>query len=54
MTAVFSTWREASELLTPLIVSAVLVLFPFHVFFFVLAVMHFSSAASTSFLPRRL
>ncbi len=54
MTAVFSTWREASELLTPLIVSAVLVVFPFHVFFFVLAVMHFSSAASTSFLPKRL
>jgi len=54
MTTVFSTWREASELLTPLIVSAVLVLFPFHVFFFVLAIMHFSSAASTSYLPKRL
>ena len=54
MTAVFSTWREASELLTPLLVSAVLVLFPFHVFFFILAFMHFSSAVSTSFLPRRL
>lgn len=54
MTAVFSTWREASELLTPLLVSAVLVLFPFHVFFFILAFMHFSSAFFTSFLPRRL
>jgi len=54
MTSVFSTWREASELLTPLMVSAVLLLFPFHVFFYVLALMHFSSAISTSFLPRRL
>jgi MFS family permease len=54
MTSVFSTWREASELLTPLLVSAVLLLFPFHVFFYVLAVMHFLSAVSTSFLPKRL
>ncbi len=54
MTSVFSTWREASELLTPLLVSAVLVFFPFHVFFFVLAFMHFFSAVSTSYLPRRL
>jgi ACDE family multidrug resistance protein len=54
MTTIFSTWREASELLTPLLVSAVLVVFPFHVFFFVLALMHFSSAISTSFLPKRL
>lgn len=54
MTTVFSTWREASELLTPLLVSAVLIVFPFHVFFFVLAFMHFSSAISTSYLPKRL
>lgn len=54
MTTMFSTWREASELLTPLLVSAVLVVFPFHVFFFVLALMHFSSAISTSYLPKRL
>ena len=54
MTTVFSTWREASELLTPLLVSAVLIVFPFHVFFFVLAIMHFSSAISTSYLPKRL
>ncbi|MFT5046368.1 MAG: ACDE family multidrug resistance protein [Porticoccaceae bacterium] len=54
MTTIFSTWREASELLTPLLVSAVLVVFPFHVFFFVLALMHFSSAISTSYLPKRL
>lgn len=54
MTTVFSTWREASELLTPLLISAVLVFFPFHAFFFVLALMHFWSAIATSFLPKRL
>lgn len=54
MTSVFSTWREASELLTPLLVSAVLVFLPFHAFFLVLALMHFGSAASTSYLPKRL
>ncbi len=54
MTSVFSTWREASELLTPLLVSAVLVFLPFHAFFFVLALMHFSAAISTSYLPKRL
>ncbi|ASJ71532.1 MFS transporter [Granulosicoccus antarcticus] len=54
MTSVFSTWREASELLTPLLVSAVLVFFPFQAYFFILALMHFMSAVSTSFLPKRL
>lgn len=54
MTSVFSTWREASELMTPLLVSLVLLMFPFHVFFYVLAMMHFSSAFFTSYLPRRL
>lgn len=54
MTSVFSTWREASELLTPLLVSAVLVFFPFQAFFLVLALLHFMSAISTSFLPKRL
>lgn len=54
MTSVFSTWREASELLTPLLVSAVLVFLPFHAFFFVLALMHFGSAVATSYLPKRL
>lgn len=54
MTSVFSTWREASELLTPMLVSVVLVFFPFQAFFYLLAIMHFASALSTSYLPRRL
>ena len=54
MTTVFSTWREASELLTPLIVTATLLWFDFHYFYFILAAMHLMSALSASFLPRRL
>ena len=54
MTMVFSTWREASELLTPLIVTATLLWFDFHYFYFILAAMHLMSALSASFLPRRL
>jgi len=54
MTTVFSTWREASELLTPAIVGIILLWFDFHYFFFILAFMHFLSAASAARLPRRL
>lgn len=54
MTTVFSTWREASELLTPAIVGIILLWLDFHYFFFVLAFMHFLSAASAARLPRRL
>lgn len=54
MTTVFSTWREASELLTPVIVGLVLLWFQFHLFFLVLALMHFASAVSAARLPRRL
>lgn len=54
MTTVFSTWREASELLTPVLVTVVLLWFEFHIFFLVLALMHFASGVSASRLPRRL
>ncbi len=54
MTTVFSTWREGSELLTPIIVTVVLLWLDFYFFFFVLAVMHLLSACSASFLPRRI
>ena len=54
MTTVFSTWREASELLTPALVGIILLWLDFHFFFFVLAAMHFVSAASAARLPRRL
>jgi len=54
MTTVFSTWREASELLTPAIVGVILLWLEFHWFFFVLAGMHLLSAISAGRLPRRL
>lgn len=54
MTTVFSTWRESSELLTPVLVTVTLIWLDFHYFFFVLALMHILSAASASRLPRRL
>jgi len=54
MTVIFSTWREASQLLTPLLVSLVLLLAPFEVFYLVLALMLFSASFAASFLPRRL
>ena len=54
MTMIFSTWREASQLLTPLLVSLVLLLAPFEVFYLVLALMLFSASITATFLPRRL
>jgi hypothetical protein len=54
MTMIFSSWREAWQLLTPLLVSLVLLLAPFEVFYLVLALMLFSAGIATTFLPRRL
>lgn len=54
MTTVFSTWREGSEILTPLLVTLILLFFPFYVLYVVLAMMHFGSAYSALQLPRRL
>jgi len=54
MTTVFSTWREASELLTPALSAAILAFAPFWVFYMILGFMHLASAASASYLPRRL
>jgi MFS family permease len=55
MTTVFSTWREGSELLTPVLASLVLLLtVPFWVFYLLLGVMHIAAAISASYLPRRL
>jgi MFS family permease len=54
MTMIFSTWREASQLLTPLLVSVVLLLAPFEIFYLVLAGILFSASIGASFLPRRL
>ena len=54
MTMIFSTWREGSQLLTPLLVSAVLLFAPFEIFYLLLALLLFGAAIMASFLPRRL
>ncbi len=54
MTMIFSTWREASQLLTPLLVSIVLLLAPFEVYYLLLAAILFSAGFMATFLPRRL
>lgn len=54
MTMIFSTWREGSQLLTPLLVSVVLLFAPFEIFYVLLAIFLFGAAVKASFLPRRL
>jgi MFS family permease len=54
MTMIFSTWREGSQLLTPLLVSTVLLFAPFEIFYVLLAMLLFGAAIKASFLPRRL
>lgn len=54
MTMVFSTWREASSLLTQVLATLTLLVAPFWVFFFILGILNFSAAVSLSYLPRRL
>jgi len=54
MTMIFSTWREGSQLLTPLLVSMVLLVAPFEFFYVLLALFLFGAAIKASFLPRRL
>lgn len=55
MATVFSTWRDTSALLAPLIAVVVLAVgLPFAGFFAVLAMMSFAAATATLSLPRRL
>lgn len=54
MTMIFSTWREGSQLLTPLLVSMTLLVAPFETFYILLALLLFGAAAASTFLPRRL
>jgi MFS family permease len=54
MTMIFSTWREGSWLLTPLVVSTVLLVAPFELFYLLLAVLLLIAGYATTFLPRRL
>jgi hypothetical protein len=51
---IFSTWREASNLLTPLLVSLVLLVAPIEVFYLLLALMLSLASFAVSYLPRRL
>jgi hypothetical protein len=54
MTTVFSTWRELSFLLTPLIAIGALAVGAFWLLYLTLAVMALAAAVATSFLPRRI
>jgi hypothetical protein len=54
MTMIFSTWREMSNLLTPLLVTLVLLIAPIEVFYLLLAILLSLASVSVSFLPRRL
>lgn len=54
MTTVFSTWRELSFLLTPLMAIGALALGAFWLLYLTLAAMLLGAAAATSFLPRRI
>jgi MFS family permease len=54
MTMIFSTWREGSQLLTPLMASLVLLFAPFEIFYVLLALFLFGAAIKASYLPRRL
>ena len=51
---IFSTWREGSQLLTPLLVSLVLLVAPFETFYLLLAAILILAATMATFLPSRL
>ena len=54
MTMIFSTWREGSELLTPLLAALILLFLPFKWFYLLLAVLLLCAAIASSYLPKRL
>jgi hypothetical protein len=54
MTMIFSTWRETSNLLTPLLAMLVLLVAPIETFYLLLALMLLGASVAASFLPRRL
>ena len=54
MTTVFSTWREVSFLIAPLIGAIALAAGSFRILYVVMAAMLAGAAAATSFLPRRI
>ena len=54
MAMIFSTWREMSNLLTPLLVTLVLLVAPIEYFYLLLALLLSLTSVAVSFLPRRL
>ena len=54
MTMIFSTWREGSQLLTPLVITLVLLIAPFEVFYLILSAMLATAAFAATYLPRRI
>ncbi len=54
MTMIFSTWRETSNLLTPLLVAAVLLIAPIEAFYLLLAALLALTSLAVTWLPRRL
>ena len=54
MTMIFSTWREGSQLLTPLLVSTMLLFAAFETFYLLLALLLIGAGIMATFLPRRL
>lgn len=54
MTTVFSTWREVSFLVAPLIAAGALAIGSFRILYIAMAVLSAGAAAATSFLPRRI
>ena len=54
MTTVFSSWRDVSALAAPAFAGLVLVVFPFWVFYLLLAILALGAATSVSYLPRRI
>ncbi len=54
MTTVFSTWREVSFLIAPLIAAIALAAGSFRILYVVIAVLLGGAAVATSFLPRRI
>jgi MFS family permease len=54
MTAIFTTWREMSFLLAPIIGAIALGLGSFWLLYLVIAALLAGAAVATSFLPRRL
>ena len=54
MTMVFSTWREMSELLTPLLISLILLVLPFYTVYYVFGGFLIAVAIYASVLPNRV